>query len=243
MLVVFGGAPLLLWRSPQIFKGGGLFLFLTTMSLACGLALFFDKTFDRRKFWNAKAVMPAMGWVVGRWIIAAVVLTTLFGLTSGHRLPGLRIAVPTEFWRVFKFEPSATFIAWADSQATLATWLPDMLVGAYPYIFPLLIFVFYPLISVYPQNVIYRSFFCHRYRAILGGDWVLIFVSAIAFSFGHIIVNNWVVLLLTLVGGIIFTRTYLKSRSLLLASIEHAMYGLFCFYLGVGVFLIYGASG
>jgi membrane protease YdiL (CAAX protease family) len=70
----------------------------------------------------------------------------------------------------------------------------------------------------------------------------LILVNALAFSYIHVMFNNWVVLLLTFVGGIIFTRTYLRSRSLLLATIEHAMYGLFCFYLGIGVFLLYGAS-
>lgn len=218
MLVIFGGGPTLLWQFPGILGGPRLFLFLWIVGLACGVGLFFDKKFDNKKLWNAQAVMPAMGWVVGRWVLCCVVLTAVFGLLSGHVLPGLSLAVPTGIFPIFTREDPTSFL-------------------------PLLILVFYPWVSVYPQNVIYRAFFCQRYRPILGGGWGLILINAAVFSLGHVMFNNWIVLLLTFVGGIIFTRTYLKSRSLLLATIEHALYGLFCFYLGIGVFLLYGASG
>lgn len=218
MLALFGGGPVLLWMFPVVLGVGGLFIFLMAMGLCCAVGLFFDKKFDRNKLWNAKAVMPAMGWVVGRWLLCCVLLTAVFGLMSGRVLPGLSIAVPTGLFSIFHREG-------------LPVWLP------------LLILVFYPWVSVYPQNVIYRAFFCQRYRPILGGGWGLILVNALAFSFGHVMFNNWVVLVLTFVGGLIFTRTYLRSRSLLLATIEHAMYGLLCFYLGIGVFLRYGVSG
>ena len=218
MLALFGGVPALLWAFPGILGGLILFLFLMVMGAICGLALCFDQKFDRRKLWNAKAVAPAMGWVVARWLIACVLLITAFGLMSGRVLPGLTIAVPTGLFSLFNRD--------------------DM-----PWYVPLLIMFGYPWISVYPQNVIYRAFFCQRYRPILGGGWGLILINSLAFSFGHVMFNNWVVLALTFVGGLIFTRTYLKHRSLLLATIEHAMYGLFCFFLGIGVFLLYGASG
>ncbi|MEO0475327.1 MAG: CPBP family intramembrane glutamic endopeptidase [Planctomycetota bacterium] len=243
MIALFVGVPLLILRFPGLLGGPRLFGFLWIMGVICGVALFFDKKFDRKKLWNAKAVMPAMGWMVGRWILFAAVLTGLFGLFSGRLLPGLSMAVPTGYWRVFMFEPTEDYVEWADAQIVYADWLPDLLIGAYPFILPTMIFVFYPWVSVYPQNLIYRAFFCQRYRPILGGGWGLILINAGVFSLGHIMFNNWIVLLLTFVGGIIFTRTYLKSRSLLLATIEHAMYGLFCFYLGIGVFLLYGASG
>lgn len=217
MVVLFGGGPLLLWAIPGILGGPGLFLFLMLTGLLCAIGLLLDPKFDRKKLWNRKAVMPAMGWVVARWIVAGAVMVGVFGLMSGRELPGLSLAVPTGLFSIFYRE-------------NLPPWLP------------LLILLFYPWVSVYPQNVIYRAFFCQRYRPILGASWGLIFVNALAFSFGHIMFNNWVVLLLTFVGGLIFTRTYLRSRSLLLATIEHAMYGLFCFYLGIGVFLLYGAS-
>lgn len=218
MLALFGGGPLLLWQFPVILAGGRIFAFLMIMGLLSGIVLFFDQTFDRRKLCNAKAVRDAMGWVVGRWAVCCIVLTAVFGLMSGRVLPGLPLAVPTGLFSIFDREEQ-------------------------PWFLPLLITLFYPWVSVYPQNVLCRALFCQRYRPILGGGWGLILVNAAAFSFIHIMFNNWVVLLLTFVGGILFTRTYLKSRSLLLATIEHAMYGIFCFYLGIGVFLLYGASG
>ena len=216
MLALFVGAPMLIWQFPGILGGPKLFGFLWVMGVVCLIGLFYDKKFDRKKLWNAKAVMPAMGWVVARWVLLGVLLTALFGLLSGTRLPGLSLPIPTGIFPIFD--------------------------RVHP-VLPVIIFFFYPWVSVYPQNVIYRAFFFQRYKPILGSGWVFIVVNAAAFSLGHVMFNNWVVLALTFVGGLIFTRTYLKSRSLLLATIEHAMYGLFCFFLGIGVFLLYGASG
>ncbi len=217
MLALFIGVPVLLWQFPGILGGPTLFGFLWGMGLLCCIGLFFDKKFDRKKLWNAKPLADAMGWIVFRWLIACVLLTAVFGLLSGRALPGLSIPVPTGLFGIFRIPEFR--------------WLP------------LLITLFYPWVSVYPQNVIYRAFFCQRYRPILGGGWLLIVVNAAAFSLGHVMFNNWVVLALTFIGGLLFTRTYLKHRSLLLATIEHSLYGLFCFYIGVGVFLLYGASG
>lgn len=216
MLAVFVGAPLLIWQFDGLLGGPKLFLFLWFMALVCGSVLLFDKTFNYKKLWNTKQVMPVMGWIVARWVVLAIALTSVFGLLSGRTLPGLSLPVPTGIFPIFS--------------------------RAHP-LLPLAIFLFYPWVSVYPQNVIYRAFFCQRYRSILGGGWGLILTNAVAFSLAHIMFNNWIVLLLTFVGGIIFTRTYLKSHSLLLATIEHAMYGLLCLYLCIGVFLLYGASG
>lgn len=218
MLALFVGAPLLIQQFPGLLGGPRLFGFLWIMGLLCGVGLRFDRSFDRKKLWNAKAVVPAMGWVVGRWAVFCIVLTALFGLFSGRLLPGLSLAVPTGLFSLFHRD-------------------------GLPWFLPLMITLFYPWVSVYPQNLIYRAFFCQRYQPILGDGWGLILINAVAFSFGHIMFNNWIVLVLTFVGGIIFTRTYLRSRSLLLATIEHALYGLFCFYIGIGVFLLYGASG
>lgn len=218
MLALFVGGPLLIWQFDGVLGGPKLFLFLWGMGLVGLAVLLKDTSFDRRKLWNAKAVLPAMGWIVGRWVLCCVLLTAMFGLLSGKPLPGLSLEVPTGLYPLFYREDLPSFL-------------------------PLLILFFYPWVSVYPQNVLYRAFFCQRYRPILGGGWGLILINAGAFSLGHIMFNNWVVLLLTFVGGIIFTRTYLKSRSLLLATIEHAVYGLFCLYCALGVYLLYGASG
>ncbi|WP_423804206.1 hypothetical protein [Nitrosomonas nitrosa] len=46
----------------------------------------------------------------------------------------------------------------------------------------------------------------------------------------------------TFVGGIMFAYTYHRHRSLLLASIEHALYGCFVFTIGLGWFFYHAAG-
>jgi len=53
-----------------------------------------------------------------------------------------------------------------------------------------LIFILYPLFSVYPQELLYRTFFFHRYRPLFGGGWGMVIASALAFGFVHIIFRN-----------------------------------------------------
>lgn len=98
----------------------------------------------------------------------------------------------------------------------------------------LLVCLAYPLLSVYPQNIIYRAFIMHRYRGVFGTEEGLVWASALAFSFAHVVFHNVAAIVLTLAGGLIFARTYLRSRSLLLVSIEHALYGLLIYTVGLG---------
>lgn len=98
----------------------------------------------------------------------------------------------------------------------------------------LLILVAYPVLSVWPQNLVYRALVLRRYGGLVGGGFPAILLSAAAFSFGHIIFGNATALALTLVGGVLFARTYLHSRSLLASSIEHALYGVLAFTIGLG---------
>jgi hypothetical protein len=98
----------------------------------------------------------------------------------------------------------------------------------------LLILVAYPVLSVWPQNLIYRALVLTRYGPLVGAGLPAMLLSAAAFSFGHIIFGNATALALTLVGGVLFARTYLHSRSLLAASIEHALYGVLAFTVGLG---------
>ena len=97
-----------------------------------------------------------------------------------------------------------------------------------------LIMVLYPLLSVYPQGILYRAFFLHRYRHFLPGGWIRVVVSAAAFSLMHIVFRNPVALGLTFVGGVVFAKRYEETRSLCVSSYEHALYGCFLFTVGLG---------
>lgn len=98
----------------------------------------------------------------------------------------------------------------------------------------LLVMILYPLFSVYPQELMYRAYFFHRFKPLFGGGPAMVMVSALLFSFVHIIFGNWISIALTAVGGVLFGLTYKRSSSLLLACLEHALFGDFIFTIGIG---------
>ncbi len=100
--------------------------------------------------------------------------------------------------------------------------------------------VVYPLLSVYPQELIYRAFLFHRYGQLFSSESSVVHLSALSFSFGHIIYFHPVSLLLTFFGGYLFAWTYRKTRSLLAVSIEHALYGCLLYTIGLGRFFYTG---
>jgi len=102
------------------------------------------------------------------------------------------------------------------------------------------IMLIYPALSVYPQELIYRGFFFHRYGQLFKSENTLITMSAVSFSFAHVIYFHPVSVFLTLIGGFIFALTYHKTKSILAASIEHALYGCLLYTIGLGRFFYTG---
>jgi membrane protease YdiL (CAAX protease family) len=96
------------------------------------------------------------------------------------------------------------------------------------------ILFFYSLFSVYPQELIYRTFFFKRYENLFKNEFLFIFINAVLFSLAHIFFKNSLVLFLTFVGGILFGLTYKKTNSTFLVSIEHSIYGCWLFTVGMG---------
>jgi membrane protease YdiL (CAAX protease family) len=104
----------------------------------------------------------------------------------------------------------------------------------------LLVMLLYPTLSVVPQELVFRTFFFHRYGRLFGGPWVATVASAIAFSWAHIVLLNGLAVVLTLLGGWLFARTYLRTRSLLATTVEHAAYGCLLFTVGLGRWFVTG---
>jgi membrane protease YdiL (CAAX protease family) len=98
----------------------------------------------------------------------------------------------------------------------------------------ILIMVLYPLWSVYPQELIYRTWFFHRYKDLFRNDIMLMIINALFFSFSHIIFRNLLVILLTFPGGLMFANTYRRSHSLMVVFLEHMLYGNLIFTVGLG---------
>jgi len=103
-----------------------------------------------------------------------------------------------------------------------------------------LVMILYPVLSVYPQGIIYRSFLMHRYAALFPSRPLLILVSATAFAFMHIIFRNPLAVALTFAGGLLFAWRYTITGSLFTSSLEHALYGCWLFTLGLGQYFYHG---
>ncbi len=114
-------------------------------------------------------------------------------------------------------------------------WYPHtffQLLSKEPKIF-LALLVLYPFLSVIPQELLYREFFFKRYAFKLHTNTLLI-LNALLFMWAHIVFGNSMVLALTLIAGLLFVHTYLKSRSFLLVCVEHTLYGYLLFVSGLG---------
>lgn len=107
-----------------------------------------------------------------------------------------------------------------------------------PKLFIFILFV-YTVFSVWPQEIIYRTFFLKRYATLFTNNKLLIFINAIVFSLAHLFFRNTLVLVLTFIGGVLFGITYLKFKSTTLVTIEHAIYGNWLFTVGMGEMLAF----
>lgn len=101
----------------------------------------------------------------------------------------------------------------------------------------LFILFVYSLFSVYPQELLFRTFFFRRYTALFKNTTALVFTNAILFAIAHLLFKNNLVLVLTFLGGLMFAFSYYKTQSTLLVSIEHAIYGCWLFTVGMGSML------
>ncbi len=102
------------------------------------------------------------------------------------------------------------------------------------------VMVAYPVLSVYPQGLLYRAFFFERYAPLFPGKWAMIIASALAFAFLHIIFRNSLAVSLTFLGGLLFATRYAQTGSLFTSSFEHALYGCWLFTVGLGPYFYHG---
>jgi len=96
----------------------------------------------------------------------------------------------------------------------------------------------YPVISVYPQELLYRAFFTRRYHSLFPRMETSLLASALVFAWLHIIFRNYFAVILTLVGGWFFAQTYARTGSLRLVCFEHALYGNLIFTIGLSDYFL-----
>ncbi|PXY01296.1 hypothetical protein DF185_11685 [Marinifilum breve] len=100
----------------------------------------------------------------------------------------------------------------------------------------LAVIVSYPIWSAYTQEFIFRAFYFHRYKLLFSNPVVMLLVNAVCFAMAHIIFRNWVALIFTFIGSLIFSYTYLRNKSLNAVFLEHSLYGNILFTNGLGIY-------
>lgn len=106
----------------------------------------------------------------------------------------------------------------------------------------LAVMLLYPLLSAWPQEIIYRAFLRARYAALYRTDAGYVWLSAALFGYMHVIFLNIPAVLLTALLGFILARDYARHGSLWLVCAEHAAYGCLIFTVGWGRFFYSGAA-
>lgn len=105
-----------------------------------------------------------------------------------------------------------------------------------------MVMLLYPVLSVLPQEVLFRAVLFARYESALTLRGAMT-LSVFSFGYAHIALENLIALLLSLLGGWIFADTYARHRSLALVTLEHALYGCTIFTIGLGWYFYHGNVG
>ena len=192
---------------------------LWAMAALCLIVLLRDPTMDRHWLWNAEALS------------AYLVRGQLAPSQPGRGFDGLPGILPL-------FAIAAALIG-------VAVWrfAPDLFLNL-PRRNPVLwvaIMLLYPVLSVYPQSIIYRAFLFHRYGTMFGGATGALIASAVAFGFLHVVFRNSYAVALAAVAGLLFAARYLQTGSLFVSAFEHSLYGCLIFTVGLGRFFYHGA--
>lgn len=183
--------------------------------------------------WPPQSLFPLL------WVLALICAMVLFRDRSFKR-GTLWSFTPIISFRSFLIQVLGVFIF---STVLLYMIAPELLFSLVRYdpMLWLAVMLLYPLLSVYPQELIYRSFFFHRYRRLIPHPSLMIGLNALLFGYIHIIFHNWMAVLLTTLGGLYFAILYQRSRSLLFVSVVHALYGNLLFTLGLGSYFYHGS--
>ncbi len=110
---------------------------------------------------------------------------------------------------------------------------------SHPLVF-FVVVVLYPVLSVVPQELIFRRFFFERYGFCLMKD-SHIWINSLMFGFMHIVFGNMIAVVFSIFGGYIFAKRYQRTKGLSTVYIEHSLYGLFVFAVGLGEFFYHGS--
>ncbi|MDA0662505.1 MAG: CPBP family intramembrane metalloprotease [Proteobacteria bacterium] len=160
--------------------------------------------------------------------------------------PGFRwreIVACGGLWRHIPLVAAATAACAAVTFGLTMILIPERLLS-FPRYAPerfALVVALYPFLSVLGQEIAYRLLFFRRYRALFPTDAAAILASAFIFALAHAFFLNWVAIVLSFAGGLVFAWSYARTSSFPLVWILHSLAGQVLFASGLGVFFYHGA--
>ena len=193
----------------------------------------------------ARLLMPVLG-VIGIALFFSLLFSKRFPNRSLWNWPALK----KEFRRIL-FTAFLAFVVML-SLATILSFIPSIPEQIAPFrllrenpILLIAICFLYPIFSVYPQEIILRTWFFHRYSKLITSTPALLTINALTFAWVHVIFQNVWAVLLCIPAGFLFGYTYLKTKSTLASGVEHAIVGNLMWLSGLGWFFFAGsvASG
>ena len=105
------------------------------------------------------------------------------------------------------------------------------------------IMLLYPLMSVLVQELVYRTFFFHRYGVLFGNWWwAAILINGVLFGLGHIVIGTPLAIYGTMATGALFAWRYAMTRSFWAVFIEHTLWGALVFTVGLGRYFFTGVG-
>lgn len=178
-------------------------------------------------------VLPFL-WIVALWCLFILKKETKISNEKFFSFKGIREVFKSMY---LQFIGITAFLI-----ILILFFMPDkifLLVRENP-IFWLVIMISYPILSVYPQELVYRVFFFYRYKEYFQNKNIFLLVNSFIFGYMHILFHNWIAVLLTFGGGFIFAKLYEKTNSLMILFIAHSLYGCMIFTIGLGEYFYTG---
>lgn len=174
-------------------------------------------------------------------LLLAAIATLLLAITPGF---SFRCLLNGPVLREWKLILGCTLLVGAVTIGVALVLLPHRVLVLPFYDRPewLLVLGAYPLLSAFPQELIYRALFFERYGALFPGTIAASVANGAAFGFGHIIYMHTLTIALTAAFGVVVGWAYLtRGRSVLLTSVMHSIAGWLIFTSGLGAYFHSGS--
>lgn len=105
------------------------------------------------------------------------------------------------------------------------------------------VMLLYPFFSVAAQELVYRTFYFHRYGPVFGAQhWAGVLANGVLFGFAHIVVGSPEAVIATFFGGLLLALRYQATRSFWAVFLEHTLWGWLIFTIGLGRFFFTGVA-